>query len=33
MRANAHPSADLKAHKLLTAYHVTRKRKAMEGEA
>ena len=29
----AHPSADLKAHKLLTAYHVTRKRKAMEREA
>lgn len=30
---NPHPSADLKAHKLLTAYHVTRKRKAMGGEA
>lgn len=29
---NPHPSADLKAHKLLTPYHVTRKRKAMEGE-
>lgn len=31
--SNAHPSADLKAYKLLTAYHVTRKRKAMEGDA
>lgn len=29
---NAHPSADLKAHKLLTPYNVTRKRKAMGGE-
>lgn len=29
---NARPSADMKAHALLTPYHVTRKRRAMEGE-
>ena len=27
----AHPAADMKAHALLTPYHVTRKRKAMQG--
>lgn len=30
---SARPSADMKAHALLTPYHVTRKRRAMEGEA
>lgn len=30
---NARPSADMKAHALLTPYHVTRKRRAMEGAA
>ena len=30
---NARPSADMKAHALLTPYHVTGKRRAMEGEA
>jgi len=29
---NARPALDLVAHQVLTAYHVTRKRKAMEGE-
>ena len=29
----ARPAADLKAHALLSAYHVTRKRRAMEGQA
>lgn len=28
-----HPSADMKAHALLTPYHVTRKRRALQGEA
>lgn len=30
---NARPSADLKSHAVLTAYHVQHKRRAMEGEA
>lgn len=29
---NAHPSADMKAHALLTPYHVQRRRQAMAGE-
>lgn len=30
---NPRPSADMKAHALLTPYHVTRRRKAVHGEA
>lgn len=29
----ARPAADMKAHALLTPYHVTRKRRAMDGDA
>lgn len=28
---NTHPSGDMKAHALLTPYHVTRKRRALQG--
>jgi single-stranded DNA-binding protein len=32
-RGNAHPALDLVAHGVLTAYHVSRKRRAAQGEA
>lgn len=31
-QGNAHPALDLVAHVVLTAYHVSRKRKALQGE-
>lgn len=33
MEGNARPSSDMKAHVLLTLYHVTPKRRALDGEA